>query len=102
MRLNVDDILGSHSNSSKTWTFGEDPPALMVGKTAFFEPRCMLNAILFTKTGSGQTYLGRRLGKLDTKVVSCLLQTYGMADYPAMPFYNSFGLPTPPFNISIQ
>ena len=27
---------------------------------------------------------------------------YAMSDYPAMPFYNSFGLPTPPFELNIN
>ena len=26
---------------------------------------------------------------------------YAMSDYPAMPFYNSLGLPTPPFVIEV-
>ena len=27
---------------------------------------------------------------------------YGMVDYPDMPLYNSFGLPTPPFVSSVE
>eukprot|EP01043_Picozoa_sp_COSAG02_P044255 COSAG02_NODE_3937_length_6020_cov_16.468502_3_plen_33_part_00 len=27
---------------------------------------------------------------------------YAMSDYPVMPFYNSFGLPAPPFELKVS
>ena len=55
-RAEIIGVSGKVLQLNTTWTFGEDPPAML---------------------------------------------KYAMSDYPAMPFYNSFGLPTPPFVLPI-